>query len=123
MGCSERPGACRVVRSDRRWNHLVISSWQGSPPLRARLASRSFCTSLWPWENKVYVEKTFIEWPVCTNAELLLDIVRSSTWYWHGRSQRNDFDCGDERRGKSGDGVDHRNQGEHHPAVYPGSTR
>jgi hypothetical protein len=23
---------------------------------------------------------------------------------------------------KSGNGVDHRNQGEHHPAVYPGST-
>src|ERR1700722_20169330 len=29
---------------------------------------------------------------------------------------------GDERRGKSGDGVDHRTQDEHHPAVYPDSN-
>src|SRR5438445_8486408 len=52
--------------------------------------------------------------------ELLLDIVRKATWYRHGRSQRNHFDRGDERRGKTGDGVHYRNQGDHHSAVYPG---
>ncbi len=41
--------------------------------------------------------------------------------YWH-EHQGNDFNCGDQRRGKSGDGVDHRNQAEHHPAVYPGKA-
>jgi hypothetical protein len=42
---------------------------------------------------------------------LLFDIVRRATWYRHGRSQRSYIDRGDEPRGKTADGVNHRNQG------------
>jgi len=38
----------------------------------------------------------------------VLGIVRNSRYYWHGCAQRDDFDCGDERRGKSGDGLRQR---------------
>ena len=67
-----------MVCSGRRWNgDLVlarISSFKGEVGIEV------FLHALSQWENKVYVEKNFVEWPMCTNAELLLDIVRSFTW-------------------------------------------
>jgi hypothetical protein len=57
------------------------------------------------WENQDYAEKTLIERLVYRITELQRDIVRKTTWYRHGRSQRSYYNRRPQWQRKAGDGT------------------